>query len=268
MVKRGSRQQPAISAPSGIVKWEFKWVRKKGGKYLDSKGRESIWDGKDFRCPHYKARSLCKICGGSQICPHGRQKALCKPCGGGSICPHGRQKPKCKDCGGSQICPHGRQKAECKPCNGGSICPHGRQKPNCKDCGGSQICEHGKMKTLCKECRAARTILSLTTPTYDLASTGSCSTLGDSSSDSWKGQVKYESQKTTPVVDVTTDSSLDACINDSAHSSFTCKVSTSSCIADDLVEPVEQPSFPCWKDHSKSLQGTETRPPLRCTFLH
>jgi hypothetical protein len=161
MVKGGTPPNLPASAASGSVKWEYKWVRKKGEKYLDSKGRESIWDGKDFRCPHYKARSLCKDCGGSQICEHGRQRALCKSCVGGSICEHGRQRPKCKDCGGSQICEHGRQKAECKACGGQQICEHNRQRANCKDCGGSQICEHGKVKSLCKECRAARTILGL-----------------------------------------------------------------------------------------------------------
>ena len=93
-----------------------KGARTVGAKYLDSKGRISIWDGYMLKCEHGRKRSRCKDCGGSQICEHGRQRSTCKDCGGGSICEHGRQRSVCKDCGGSQICEHGRQRSQCKEC--------------------------------------------------------------------------------------------------------------------------------------------------------
>ena len=62
-----------------------KAARIKGGKYLDTKGRVSIWDGKKLKCEHGRERSRCKDCGQTGICVHGRKKSICKPCGGASI---------------------------------------------------------------------------------------------------------------------------------------------------------------------------------------
>jgi hypothetical protein len=54
--------------------------RRVGSKYLDTKGREGIWDGNILRCPHNKMRYVCKECGGSSICEHGRERSKCKDC--------------------------------------------------------------------------------------------------------------------------------------------------------------------------------------------
>ncbi len=87
-----------------------------GAKYLDTKGRISIWNGKMLRCEHGRVRSRCKDCGGSGICEHGTRRSQCKDCGGSGICEHGRHRSQCKDCGGSGICEHDRQRSKCKEC--------------------------------------------------------------------------------------------------------------------------------------------------------
>ena len=105
-----------VTAPHKPMKSVAKDARTVGGKYLDTKGRVSIWDGKNFRCEHNRQRPSCKECGGSGICEHGRRRACCKDCGGQAICGHGRERSSCKDCGGSQICEHGRVRSKCKEC--------------------------------------------------------------------------------------------------------------------------------------------------------
>jgi hypothetical protein len=107
------------------------------------------------KCPHNKAKSKCKDCGGGSFCEHGKQRVRCKNCGGKGICEHGREKYHCKECGGSGICEHGKYKSRCKECKGVSMCNHGRRKYRCKDCVGSGICEHGKEKRVCRECEGS-----------------------------------------------------------------------------------------------------------------
>ena len=50
-------------------------------------------------------------------------------------CPHGRAPSRCKDCGGSAFCEHGRRRSHCKQCGGSSFCEHLRQRSRCKECG-------------------------------------------------------------------------------------------------------------------------------------
>ena len=54
-----------------------------------------------------------------------------------SVCKHFRRRSQCKDCKGSQICEHFRQRAYCKDCKGSQICEHSKRKSTCKDCNGS-----------------------------------------------------------------------------------------------------------------------------------
>ena len=75
---------------------------RKGGKYLDTKGRIGIYDAKELKCEQDRERSVCKDYGGYIICEHERRMYQCKDCGGSSICEHSRIRSTCcKDCGWS-----------------------------------------------------------------------------------------------------------------------------------------------------------------------
>ena len=104
------------------------------------------------KCEHNKRRSVCKLCGGSQICEHDKIRSTCKFCGGGSICEHDKRRSRCKLCCGGSICEHNKQRSQCKLCGGGSICEHNKHRNKCKLCGGSQICEHDRIRSTCKLC--------------------------------------------------------------------------------------------------------------------
>eukprot|EP00961_Rhodomonas_salina_P018141 243953-Rhodomonas_salina.2 len=43
-------------------------------------------------------RTVCKVCGGSQICEHDRRRRECKECGGSAICEHSRTRAQCTEC--------------------------------------------------------------------------------------------------------------------------------------------------------------------------
>jgi len=135
------------------IKKVVKAARTLGGKYLDTKGRVGIWNGKQMCCLHGKDRSHCSDCGGGGMCEHRRRRSHCKECGGSQVCIHGRRKSDCKDCGGVSICEHRRRRAQCHECCGSQICEHGKQKPKCKDCVATQICKHGILKMHCRECQ-------------------------------------------------------------------------------------------------------------------
>ena len=96
----GSAGLVSLTAMAGSVplKNEVKSERRKGGKYLDTKGRIGIYDGTRLKCEHGRRRSQCKEWGGSQVCEHGRRRPRCKECGGESICEHGRERSRCENC--------------------------------------------------------------------------------------------------------------------------------------------------------------------------
>ena len=117
-------------------------------------------DGSSF-CIHNKQKSTCRECGGSSICIHNKIKSYCRECGGSQICIHNKIKSVCRDCGGGSICIHNREKSKCRECGGGSICIHNRAKTKCRECGGGSICEHNKIKSACKECNSKLYLVNL-----------------------------------------------------------------------------------------------------------
>jgi len=86
---------------------------KKGSKYLDFKGRISIFDGKELKCEQDRQRSQCKECGDSGICEHIRRKSQCKEYDGSGICEPAGRGPSARSVG-SSICKHGRERSMCK----------------------------------------------------------------------------------------------------------------------------------------------------------
>ena len=69
---------------------------KKGGKYLDTKGRSGTWCGTKLKCEHGRPRFRCKECDGGSICEHDRERSMCKESGGSGICEHGTRRSECK----------------------------------------------------------------------------------------------------------------------------------------------------------------------------
>jgi len=74
------------------------YKRRKGGKYLDTKGRIGIYDGTKLKSERGRERSKCKECGGSGIYEHDMVVSRCMECGGSGICEHGSRRCKCKEC--------------------------------------------------------------------------------------------------------------------------------------------------------------------------
>jgi len=71
-----------VGPHTGIVPLEYvaNSDRRKGGKYLDTKGRLGIYDGTRLKCEHDRHWSECKECGGTSICEHGRRRSVYKNC--------------------------------------------------------------------------------------------------------------------------------------------------------------------------------------------